>query len=510
VHPGRIAETRPDKPAVVMSDTGAALTYGDLHHRAERLADHFQSLGLAPGDHIAFCIENGLDFFSVMWGAHYAGLYYTAISTHLTPPEIAYIVEDSGSAVFIASNGLAVQAEAVVDLTPTVRARFSVGGPIAGHEALEPIATGPPRSPTGHRTDGRDMLYSSGTTGRPKGVKAPLSGPDVALGEADDSLVALLGGVFGADDETVYLSPAPLYHAAPLRFCRTVQKLGGTVVVMARFDAADLLSAIEDHQVTLTQMVPTMFVRCLKLDQGTRARHDLSSLRAVVHAAAPCPVDVKRRMIEWWGPIVHEYYAGTEGQGFVYCNSEQWLTHEGTVGLPLVGTIHIVDDDGRELPAGEVGTVYFESDRGFEYHNDPAKTAGVTHERGWTTLGDVGHLDDDGYLYLSDRKAFTIISGGVNVYPQEAENVLVSHPAVADAAVFGVPDEDLGEVVKAVVEPSDPTSAGPDLERELIDFCRGRLAREKCPRTIDFRDELPRSPTGKLYKRLLRDEYLRD
>ena len=328
----------------------------------------------------------------------------------------------------------------------------------------------------------------------------------VPLGDTD-SVTTLLSLLFGATADTVYLSPAPLYHAAPLRFCRGINRLGATLVVMEHFDAENMLRFIERYEVTLMQVVPTMFVRALKLDEEVRASYDVSSLDAVVHAAAPCPVAVKKHMIEWWGPILHEYYAGTEGHGFVYCNREQWLAHDGTVGTALTGIVHIVDDGGTEVPTGEEGTVYFESDSTFEYHNDPEKTRGSRLANGWSTLGDVGRLDEDGFLYLTDRKAFMIISGGVNVSPQETENLLTMHPKVVDVAVFGIPNEDLGEEVKAVVQPVDMGTAGPELARELLVYCEEHLAKVKTPRTIDFRAELPRHPTGKLYKRLLRDEY---
>ena len=305
----------------------------------------------------------------------------------------------------------------------------------------------------------------------------------------------------------VYLSPAPLYHAAPLRFCMSVHQVGGTVIVMERFDPEEALALIQRYQVTHSQVVPTMFVRMLKLPDEVRARYDVSSLAGVVHAAAPCPVALKEQMIEWWGPIIHEYYAGTEGNGFVYCNSEDWLAHKGTVGKAIAGEIHIVDEDGEEVPVGQEGTIYFGGGTEFEYHNDPKKTAESRNDKGWSTLGDVGRLDEDGFLYLTDRKSYMIITGGVNVYPQEAENILAMHPKVLDVAVIGVPNEDFGEEVKAVVQPMDMAEAGPDLERELIAYCREHLADVKCPRSVDFTDELPRHPTGKLYKRLLRDKY---
>ncbi len=355
------------------------------------------------------------------------------------------------------------------------------------------------------------MLYSSGTTGRPKGVAREHS--LVPLAESVGTVSPVMRLLYGFDESSTYLSPAPLYHAAPLRFTMAAQELGGTAVVMEHFDAEDFLRDVERYGITHTQVVPTMFVRLLKLAPELRAKYDVSSLQCVVHAAAPCPVQVKQQMIEWFGPIIHEYYAGTEGNGFVYCNSEMWLAHPGTVGTALSGTLHIVDDDGNDLPPGEPGTIYFEGGGSFEYHNDADKTRSSRHPKGWSTLGDVGYLDDEGYLYLTDRKAYMIISGGVNVYPQEAENLLVTHPKVLDVAVFGVPNDDFGEEVKAVVQPVQMPADGAAaaaLERELIEFCRSQLADVKCPRSIDFRDELPRHPTGKLYKRLLKDEYWKD
>ena len=406
--------------------------------------------------------------------------------------------------MFITSHYKADQAAEIIADTPGVRLRLMLDGVVDGYESYEEAVGRYPATPLEDRREGVDMLYSSGTTGRPKGVKAPV--PDVPLG-TDPALLTLNTVLFGFREEMVYLSPAPLYHSAPLRFNMVVHRVGGTSVIMEHFDPEQFLALVERYRVTHTQVVPTMFIRILKLPEEVRAKYDLSSLEYVVHAAAPCPVAVKEQMIEWWGPIVHEYYAGTEGNGFCYVGSPDWLEHKGTVGRSLLGTLHIVGEDGEELPAGEAGTIYFEGGGRFEYHNDPEKTASSQNSAGWTTLGDVGYLDDDGFLYLTDRKAFMIISGGVNIYPQEAENILVNHPAVVDVAVFGVPNDDFGEEVKAVVQLVDPSAAGPDMERELIAYCRSQLADVKCPRTIDFRDELPRHPTGKLYKRLLKDEY---
>ena len=504
--PGAHAATTPDKPAVILGGSGQVITYGELDAEANRASHIFRSLGLQPGDHVAFCLENHPRFFALTWGAHYAGLYYTAMSSRLTTDEMAYIVEDCGAKAFVTSAYKRDQAAELVDRLDGVPL-YMMDGTIDGYESWEDALAAQPATPLPEeRVEGRDMLYSSGTTGRPKGVEAPL--PDAPLGTGE-SIYFLVTALFGATADSVYLSPAPMYHAAPLRFSLAFHRVGSTVVVMERFDAEQALALIEEHRVTHSQWVPTMFIRMLKLPAEVRRRYDVSSLQVAIHAAAPCPVAAKEQMIEWWGPVLHEYYAGTEGNGFVYCNSEQWLDHKGTVGQALMGEIHIVGEDGEELPAGEPGTVYFGGGAEFSYHNDPEKTAASRDPkgRGWTTLGDVGYLDEDGFLYLTDRKAYMIITGGVNVYPQEAENVLALHPKVADVAVFGVPNEDFGEEVKAVVEPIAIDDAGPELERELIAYCREHLADVKCPRTIDFRPELPRHPTGKLYKRLLKDEY---
>lgn len=507
MYPGQHLDTHGDRPAIVMASDGATMTYAELDEYANRLANLFQSIGLEPGDHVAFCMENRLEFLPIMWGAHYAGLIYTAISSRLTAAEMEYIINDCGAQAFITTPYKAAAAAELHEGMPNVKLRASVGGPVDGYEALEDLMAAQPVEPIGPRREGNDMLYSSGTTGRPKGVK--VAPADAALGEADN-LVGLLTLLFGATEDTRYLSPAPLYHAAPLRFCRTINRLGGTVVVMENFDAEQMLANIEQHRITLIQTVPTMFVRALKLDDEVRNKYDVSSLEAVVHAAAPCPKPVKHAMIEWWGPVIHEYYAGTEGNGFCYTNSADWLEHPGTVGKPIVGIVHVCDDDGNEVPVGEVGTIFFESEAQFEYHNDPEKTASSRMGNGWSTLGDMGRVDEDGFVYLTDRKAFMIISGGVNIYPQEAENVLTMHPKVADVAVFGVPNADFGEEVKAVVQPADMADADDNLARELMAYCREQLADVKCPRSVDFREELPRHPTGKLYKRLLRDEYWAD
>jgi acyl-CoA synthetase (AMP-forming)/AMP-acid ligase II len=498
-----------DKPAVIMT-SGFTQTYAELDAAANRLSRLLHGAGFRPGDHIAICMENHDRYLEVVWGCHYAGLVYTCASSRLQSNELEYIINDCGARGFITSKYKADQAAEVLFGTPNVELRLMLDGTIEGYESYEQaVAEQSPEPLEGDRTAGVDMLYSSGTTGMPKGITRPF--PNEPLETWNNGVTLLAQLLFAVTPESRYLSPAPFYHAAPLRFCMSMHAIGATLVAMDHFDAERYLQLVEEHGITHSQVVPTMFVRMLKLDEEVRAKYDVSSLECVIHAAAPCPVPVKKQMIEWFGPVIHEYYAGTEGNGFVYCNSEQWLAHEGTVGSPINCIIHIVGEDGEEVPQGESGTVFFESENAeFEYHNDPEKTKGSRHPKGWSTLGDVGYLDEDGFLYLTDRKAYMIISGGVNIYPQEAENVLITHDKVTDVAVFGVPNEEFGEEVKAVVQPvTMPTSddEAQALAGELIQFCRSQLADVKCPRSVDFREELPRHPTGKLYKRLLKDEY---
>ena len=503
-HPAIHARTHPDKPAYIMAGSGETVTYGQLDARSNQGAQLFRAHGLKPGDHIALFLENNARFFEICWAAQRAGLYYTAISSRLTAAEAAYIANDCGARLFIADRALAPVANLLPPLLPGVGPCFMVGGIEPGYASWETAVAAQPASPVADEVAGYDMLYSSGTTGRPKGIKVPFAGEPVA---AVTALVQLSQALYGIDFETRYLSPAPLYHAAPLRFNMVVMRMGGTSVIMEHFDAEDYLRLVEHYQISHSQLVPTMFVRMLKLPPSARRRHDTSSLRCAIHAAAPCPVQIKEEMIAWWGPILREYYGGTEGNGLVAINSEEWLAHKGSVGRAVLGEVRILGEDGAVLPPGSPGAVYFANGRDFVYHNDPEKTRQAYDARGWSTLGDVGYLDAEGYLYLTDRKAYMIISGGVNIYPQETEDVLLGHPLVADAAVFGVPSERFGEEVKAVVQPLDPTAGGPALEAELIAYCRERLSPIKCPRSVDFAAELPRHPTGKLYKRLLRDRY---
>jgi long-chain acyl-CoA synthetase len=504
LHPSVFAAKAPDRVAYQMVGSGEQITYGQLEARSNQLAHLFRSLGLMPGDHLALMLENHPRYFEICWAAQRSGLIFTALSSRLSVGEAAYIITDCQAKLFITSRAMAEVAAQLLSPTQGLAHRFMLDAVAPGYEALEPAAAAQPTHPVAQETAGGDMLYSSGTTGRPKGVFVPPESTSIGF---VNSLTKVCMGPWGVGEGTRYLSPGPLYHAAPLRFCMRVMALGGTVMVMEQFDAEQFLACIERFTITHTQVVPTMFVRALKLDAATRAAYRHDSLQCVIHAAAPCPVPVKEQMIEWWGPVIWEYYAGTEGMGMTLCNSAQWLAHKGTVGKSVVGQARICGEEGQELPVGEVGAVYFSDGRHYEYHNDPEKTAGAKNALGWTSLGDIGRLDEDGFLYLTDRKAFMIISGGVNIYPQEAENVIVTHPQVMDVAVFGVPHEEMGEEVKAVVQPRDMAQAGPELAAEIIAFCRSQLAHFKCPRSVDFRAELPRHPTGKLYKRLLRDEY---
>ena len=492
------------KPAIIMAGSREIVTFGELRDSAWRLARWFRSVGLQQGDHVALCLENQAASMGIVWGAHAAGLAYTPISTRSAVPDAAYVINDCGAKVVISSSTMGSLAADLVGACPDVDRWLAVGGAVAGHDDFDSATRTMPALPIPDAVAGRDRCrIASGTTGRPKGVLVQL--PPQPVG-GPTPVVRRFTSLFGFDESTVYLSPAPLYHAAPLRSTMAVQYLGGTVVLLETFDPELALAAIDRYQVTASQWVPTMLSRMLKLPAEVRERYDLSSMLTAIHAAAPCSVALKEQMFEWWGPILHEYYAGTEGNGFTHCGPDEWLADKGSVGKPVGCGVHVVDDQGSEVQTGDEGVVYF-SGGTFEYHNDPAKTTESRHPMGWSTLGDIGHIDQDGFLYLTDRKANTIVTGGVNVYPQEVENLLEMHPAVADVAVFGVPNSDFGEEVKAVVQPVRWSQAGPTLEGELIHYCRQNLADVKCPRSVDFEAELPRQPTGKLFKRLLRDPY---
>jgi acyl-CoA synthetase (AMP-forming)/AMP-acid ligase II len=507
MYPGTHAKTEPDKPALIMGRSGEIVTYAELDRRSSQLARLLRAHGLRPGGHVAIFMENNPRYPEVYWAAIRSGLYLTTVSRHLSADEAAFIIDDCGAETLVTSRELADVATRLLPRIPKCRLRLMTDGASGGYQAYEEAIASQPAEPLATQPMGATMLYSSGTTGRPKGVRRPLSGRSI---EEGDPVILVLAGLFGFDAETVYLSPAPIYHSAPLGFSMTLQSLGATVVMMEHFDPREALRCVEAHRCNHGQWVPTMFTRLLKLPEAERRRYDVSSLRRAIHAAAPCPVPVKEEMIGWWGPILQEYYGGTELNGLTLIDSEDWLQHRGSVGRAVLGTIHICDDAGAELPPGENGIIYFEREQmPFEYHNDPQRTRDAQHPQypNWSTLGDMGRLDRDSYLYLTDRKDFMIVSGGVNIYPAEIENTLVTHPKVIDVAVFGIPNEEFGEEVKAVVQPIDGVSGSPELEQQLLAFVREHLAHYKCPRSIDFQGELPRLATGKLYKRLLRDPY---
>jgi len=507
VFPGTHAASTPEKPALIMGRSGEVVTYGELEERSCRLAQLLFAAGLRPGDHLAIFMENHPRYPEVYWAAFRSGLYLTTVSRHLSAEEAAYIIDDCDAGALVTSRHLADVAALLPPRIPKCRLRLMVDGAAPGYASYEDAITAHSPRPLAEQPAGATMLYSSGTTGRPKGIKRPLSGRSVEEGEP---VTAFLAALFRFTQETVYLSPAPIYHSAPLGFSMGLLSTGATVVMMEDFDPREALRCIETYRCNHSQWVPTMFARMLKLPAEDRARYDLASLGGAIHAAAPCPVAVKEQMIEWWGPIFTEYYGGTELNGLTFIDSPSWLSHRGSVGRAVIGSIRICDEAGAELPPGEAGIIYFERDRmPFEYHNEPEKTKEAQHPEhpSWSTIGDMGYVDEEGYLYLTDRKAFMIISGGVNIYPAEIESVLVTHPKVLDVAVFGVPNQEYGEEVKAVVQPVDGVAGSPELAQELISFARQRIAHYKCPRSIDFERELPRLATGKLYKRLLRDRY---
>ena len=504
MHPIAYAATRPDHPAVIMAGSGEQMTYGEMDANSNRFAHLLRANGLGAGDAFALLLENRIEYYTLIWGSQRAGTMLVPISTRLTAPEIAYIIRDAEAKLLITSTAFAEVLAGVRAELPDLKILIADG---EGAENFGDALAAQPGDPIPDQSAGAVMLYSSGTTGRPKGIRpAPPEDPAV------DAPVALMGlAVMGAgmptDGSMVYLSPAPLYHAAPIGWSSVVHRLGGTVVMMEKFEPEMALQAIEKYKVTDSQWVPTHFVRFLKLDPEIRTRYDLSSHQRALHAAAPCPVPIKQDMIEWWGPIINEYYAGSEGIGMTLVKSPEWLTHPGTVGTAIYGKLHICGPDGEEVPAGTDGVVYFENEILPTYHNDPAKTADAMHPKGWMTLGDIGHVDEEGYLFLTDRKSHMIISGGVNIYPQEIENLLATHEKVMDAAVIGAPCPDLGEKVVAVVQPMDMAEAGEALEQELRDYLAPNLARIKMPKLFDFRPDLPREANGKLYKRELRDEF---
>lgn len=505
--PQQLVEENPDKPAFYMADTGQMVTRLQLDQGANQCAQMMRDMGLKNEDNIAIFMENRPEFIEICTAAGRSGLFYTAISTHLNISDAEYIVKDSGAKVLFTSAVMGETAAKIAESIPGSVVKMVVGGELAGFESYEEKRDAYPNDPIPDQATGRDMLYSSGTTGRPKGVVTKPE--ELPYGEIIPSYLGLIM-LFQFTEEAIYLSPAPLYHAAPLRFVLLTLRLGGTVVIMTKFDAEQSLALIEKYKISHSQWVPTMFVRMLKLPDEVRTKYDLSTHQVAIHAAAPIGIEPKEKMIDWWGPILMEYYAGTEGNGLCAIGSQDWLAHKGSVGPCFIGTPKILDEAGNELPQGGVGTIYFADGNDFEYLNDPDKTSSSRNDKGWTTLDDVGYIDKDGFVYLTDRKSNMIISGGVNIYPQESENLLVMHPKVLDAAVIGVPNEEFGEEVKGVVQVRDPSEAGPELAQELLDYCRKNLSKIKCPVSIDFEEELPRTPTGKLLKRLLKDRYWKE
>jgi fatty-acyl-CoA synthase len=499
------AEANPDKPAVIMYPSGVVITFAELEAQANRLAHVFRRHGLREGDAVAILMENNEHYHAVMWASRRAGLYYVPINSHLTAAEVGYIVDNSAAKAIIGSAGLTPVLQGLAEQLPNgmPELRLIVDGQLDGWRSYPECVADQPDTPIPDEIEGDLLQYSSGTTGRPKGIKRAL--PHLPPAQAPGLMTALVS--FWANPDGVYLSPAPLHHTAPSVWSMSMQSAGIPVVVMAKFDAEGALEAIGRHQVTHGQFVPVMFTRMLKLPAAVRDSYDVSSLQRVMHAAAPCPVEIKKQIIDWWGPIVDEYYASSEAIGSTLITADEWLAHPGSVGRAMAGALHIVGEDGDELPPGEPGEIYFESPNSFEYLNDSEKTAAARHDRGWMTVGDIGYLDADGYLYLTDRRHHMIISGGVNIYPQEAENMLVIHPRVMDAAVFGVPDDEMGQSVKGVVQLVDHGEASAELAEELLGWIRERLAHYKCPRSISFEAQLPRTDTGKLYKQTLIEKY---
>lgn len=504
-HPSVTAETLPHKPAIIMGGSGEIVTYRELDERSNQGAQLLRGLGLQAGDHLALMLENRREFLEICFACQRSGIVYTPISTQLEEEEMRYILANCGARVFISSPALLPVAGRMLDGAEGPRHCFLVGGIAEGFESWEEAVDRQPAERIGDETRGVELLYSAGTTGRPKGVSIP---PPCDDPYAEDPLAVSLGAAFGFGAETVYLSPAPLYNAAPLRYTLAVLFRGGTGVVMEHFEPEEALRLVEAYRCTHSQWVPIMFIRMLRLPPEVRDRYDLSSMQYAIHAAAPCPIEVKEQMIDWWGPVLVEYYAASEAIGMTLIDSDAWLSHKGSVGPAVLGELHIVDDAGHELPPGEIGTVYFSGEQtGFRYHEEAEKTAEAFNERGWATTGDVGYVDEDGFLYLTDRTHFTINRDGVNVYPQAVENALIGHDKVADVAVFGVPDDEFGETVTAVVEPVNWVDATDEVAIELMEWLRERVAHLQVPKALHFREKLPRRDDGKLYKRHLAEEF---
>ncbi len=509
MHPYQHAQTTPDKAAFVIADRNDTLTYGELDRQSNRLAHLFRRHGLGPGGRIGVMLKNVREFPIVYWAAQRSGIIMALLSTHLKPEEAAYILNDSGARLLITSSTIGDTPLQLLarrrELVPGIDTFYDTREPAAdGALSLQEALSTMPETPVDDQVAGYHLLYSSGTTGRPKGIMHKFEpGPIEQLSPSE-------GGTYLYEkfDPLVTFNAGPVYHGAPLNTLLITHRLGGTFVTLHKFDALETLKALDTHRVAAAQFVPTMFVRMLALPESVRRGFDLSSLKYVLHAAAPCPVGIKQQMIDWLGPIVDEYYGSTENIGATYIRASEWLQKPGSVGRTVLGPIHICDDEGRELATGERGQIYFElaEGRGFDYLNDPEKTAKMRHPThpNWFAVGDIGYLDGDGYLFLTDRKDFTIISGGVNIYPQMVEDALILHPKVIDVAVIGIPNAEYGEEVKAIVQPRDWLDAGDELEAELRDWCATRISSVSAPRSYQFVRELPRLPSGKLAKHELR------
>ena len=487
-----------DPDGIALDDLTRRRTWQDLLDRATAIGNLLRNdLGIPAGGHAAMLRDNRVEFIEIVLGAQLAGVWITPINWHLTAPEVAYIMEDSGSQALLTDPANEAVAREATSM-PVLVAGEELDAAVAAAGDVPLPLDGPA---------GGTMLYTSGTTGRPKGVKRARQ----ATVESALRTVSAPGARLGLDGGGPHLVTGPLYHAAPLGFAVIDLHNGAPMVIMPKWDPSSMLRLIEDRAIYNTHLVPIMFVRTLRLPEEERAAFDPSSLHMVLHGAAPVAVPVKQRMIDWWGEVVVEYWGSTEGGVFTLVGARDWLDHPGTVGRALpTYEVFAVDPEGQRLPAGEIGTLYTRhtvTKEVFEYHEAPEKTAGAHLEPGVFTMGDMGWVDDDGYVFLSDRSADMIISGGVNIYPAEIEAVLIEHPAIADVAVFGIPDEEWGEAVKAAVELAPGTPASPELEQEILTWARERLAGFKVPRSVDVHDHLPRHETGKLYKRLLRDAY---
>lgn len=503
-HPRNFAQSTPDKPAYIMATSGQTVTYLELEGRANKVAHLIRNAGLISGDHMAIMMENHIRFFEIIWGALRAGIVITPISTALLEDEVNYILQNCEAKLFITTTRFDNIAKNALEV-PNIHSYFMIDGTMTAYQSYEAAVDNLSATPIADEVQGATMLYSSGTTGLPKGTYTP---PHTEEVEALNPVLESIGQTFKFGPHANYLSPAPLYHAAPLAYNMVNMAFGGSSIIMEKFDAENALALIEKYKANYSQWVPIMFIRMLKLPDEVRLQYDVSSMKLALHAAAPCPIEIKEKMIDWWGPVIFEYYGASEGNGLTAITPQEWLSHKGSVGKAAFGELMILDDDGKEVPVGEIGNVYFKGGNEFKYYNEPEKTSKSYARPGVSTVGDVGYMDEEGYLYLTDRKNFTIITGGVNVYPQEIENCIINHPKVADVAVFGIPNEEFGQEVKAVVQPRNWEEAGPKLAEELVAFCKGKLSRIKIPRSIDFDKELPRKDNGKLYKRRLLERYI--